>query len=103
MGRTEYSELKERNKELEEQYRAISTSHSVLSQDIKEVEAKKEDLERRIQELEKRVESERQSALEYARRELLLKAENEGLKGLLSQLGGIPSDNNDVAMGGGIE
>jgi septal ring factor EnvC (AmiA/AmiB activator) len=101
--RTEYNKLKDRSKDLEEQYRAISTSYSILNQDIKEVEAKNEGLEKRIQELEIRVEAERRNGLDYTRRELLLKAENEGLKRLLSQTGGRVSKRDDVVMDGGIE
>jgi chromosome segregation ATPase len=100
VGRTEYKRLKERNRDLEEQYRAIATSYSVLRQDVKEVEAKNKDLERRILELEAQLEVERRNGLEYARRELLLRTENDGLKALLSQIGGELYAVDEIRQGG---
>jgi hypothetical protein len=94
--------LKKRNTELEEQYRAITTSYSVLQQDVKEIETKTRDLEKGIQESEARLEVERGNGLEYARRDLLLRTENDGLKALLSQMGGGElSAADEMIMGGG--
>lgn len=93
--------MKERNTELEEQYRAITTSDSVLQQDVKEVETKTKDLEKRVQELEAKLDVERGNGLEYARRDLLLRTENDGLKALLSQMGGGELSAADEMITGG--
>jgi predicted nuclease with TOPRIM domain len=79
--------LTERNSELEGQCRAITTSYSVLQSDVREVKAKNKDLEKRMQELEAELEVERRSRLEWARHELVLRAENDGLKALLLSAG----------------
>lgn len=92
--------MKERNRDLEGQYRAIATSYSVLRQDVKEVEAKNKGLERRILDLEAQLEVERRNGLEYARRELLLRAENDELKALLSQIGGELCAVDEIRQGG---
>jgi hypothetical protein len=60
-----------------------SQSCSLLCEDIKEVEAKNEDLEGRVEDLETQIEGERSKGLEYARRGLSLKAENDQLGDLL--------------------
>jgi septal ring factor EnvC (AmiA/AmiB activator) len=99
--RTEPNKLKDRIKELEEENGAISTSYSILCQDVKEVKAKNQDLGKRVNELEAQVVAEHRNGLEYVRRELLLGAENEGLKSLLSKKGDRISGDDNVIMDGG--
>jgi peptidoglycan hydrolase CwlO-like protein len=76
----EYKKIKDKIKELEEKHAAISTSYTLLCEDTKEVEAKNKNLESRVKDLETQVEEERSKGLEYARRGLSLKAENDQLK-----------------------
>ena len=78
-------------------------SCSLLCEDIKEVEAKNKDLEGCVKDLETQVEGERSKELEFARRRLLLKAEDGRLKNLLSQVGGSASGSNDVVRDEEIE
>jgi hypothetical protein len=87
LSRAAYKRLTERNSELEGQCRAITASYSVLQQGVREIKVKNKEPEKRMQELDTDLEVGRRSRLEWARPELVLRPENDGLKALLLSAG----------------